>query len=69
MPRVSAAENITATEEEVSQAWEQMAVQYGMPVEQVRQYAPPETEQEIRADLIQQKAYALLRESTILDPA
>ena len=64
---IAEAEGFTAEESEVTAAWEQMAMQYGLPVEQLKQYAGPETEAEIRADIVSQKAYALLRESTILD--
>ncbi len=64
---IAEAEGITAQEEEVEACWDQMAQQYGMPKEQLRQYAEPETDAEIRADIVSRKAYALLRESTILE--
>lgn len=64
---VAEQENITATQEELDQCWDQMAQQYGMPKEHLQQYAGADMEQELRADIISQKAYALLRESTILD--
>ena len=66
---IAEAEGITAEESEVTAAWEQMAAQYGLPLEQLKQYAGPDTDKEIREDIVSQKAYALLRESTILDPA
>ena len=66
---IAKAENITAEDAEVEQAWEQMAMQYGLPVAQLKQYAGADTEKEIRADIVNQKAYTLLRESTILDQA
>ena len=64
---IARAENITVTDREAEDAWDQMAVQYGMPKEQLRQYAGPDMDAQIRAELVSQKAYALLRESTILD--
>ena len=64
---VAEQENITATQEELDRCWDQMAQQYGMPKEQLQKYAGADMEQEMRADIISQKAYALLRESTILD--
>ncbi len=64
---IAEAEGITADDQETEAAWEQMAVQYGLPTEQLKKMAGPDTEQGIRADIASQKAYALLRESTILD--
>lgn len=64
---IAEAEGIVAEDSEVDSCWDQMAQQYGMPREQLRQYAGPETDAEIRADIVSQKAYALLRESTILE--
>ena len=66
---IAQAEGLTAAPEELEQCWEQMAQQYGMPKEQLRQYAGPEMDAELTAEIVSQKAYALLRESTILDPA
>ena len=64
---IAEAEGFTAEDAEVESCWDQMAQQYGMPKEQLKQYAGPETEAELRAEIISQKAYALLRESTILE--
>ena len=64
---IAQAEGIQAEEQEINAVWEQMSQQYGMPQAQLRQYAGPDMDAEIRADIISRKAYALLRESTILD--
>ncbi len=64
---IAEAEGITAGDEEAENYWEQIAQQYGMTTEQLRQYAEPEMDAEIRAEIISQKAYAFLRESTILE--
>ena len=64
---IAEAEHIVAEEAEVESCWDQMAQQYGIPKEQLRQYAGPETDAEIRADLVSRKAYMFLRESTILE--
>lgn len=63
---IAKAEDITATEEEVDRYWDQMAAQYGIPKAQLQQMMAPETAEELRAEIIGQKAYAFLRESTIL---
>lgn len=64
---IAEAENLVATDEEVNAQWEGMAKQYGMPIDQVKAYAGEGAEASIRAEIASQKAYALLRESTILD--
>lgn len=60
-------EGMTATEAEVEDYFAQMARQYGMDKEQIRAYAGDGAESQIRAEIVSAKAYALLRESTILD--
>lgn len=60
-------ENMEASEEEVEQYWAQMAQQYGMETEQMKAYAGDGAEAQVKADIVSSKAYALLRESTILD--
>lgn len=64
---IAEAEGLTAAPEELEQCWDQMSQQYGMPKEQLRQYAGPEMDAELTAEIVNQKAYTLLRESTILD--
>ena len=64
---IAEAEGIKAEEAELSSAWEQMAAQYGLSPEQLREYASAEMESELRAEIVSQKAYALLRGSTILE--
>jgi trigger factor len=59
-------EGITATAEELEQYWEQMAQQYGLPKDQLKHYMGDGVEEEMAQDLVSQKAYALLRSSTIL---
>jgi trigger factor len=59
-------EHLEATEEELEGYWDQMSQQYGLPKDQLKRYMGDGVEEEMRQDLMSQKAYALLRESTIL---
>lgn len=59
-------EHITASEEEVENYWDMMAQQYGMPKDMIKQYMAG-AETEIRSEIVSQKAYALLRENTVLE--
>lgn len=60
-------EGFEATEEELERYWDQMSRQYGMPKEQLRHYMGDGVEEEMKTEIVSQKAYALLRESTILE--
>lgn len=60
-------ERMEASDEEVEQYWSQMAQQYGVETEQMKAYAGEGAEAQVKADIVSSKAYALLRESTILD--
>lgn len=64
---IAEAEHLEATDEELEGYWDQMSQQYGMPKEQLKHYMGDGVEEEMRAELVSQKAYALLRESTILE--
>ena len=64
---IAEAEGIEALDEEVDSYWEQMAGQYGLPKEELKKYAGADTEAAMRAEIVSQKAYTLLRESTILE--
>lgn len=64
---IAEAEGFTVTEEEVAGQWEAMAKQYGVDVPRMKLYAGEGGEEQVRADILNQKAYTLLRESTILD--
>lgn len=64
---IAEAENITATEEDVETRWNQMAQQYGIDVPRLKVYMGEGAEEEIKADITSAKAYALLRQSTILE--
>ena len=44
-----------------------MAQQYGISKDQLKQYAGDGAEAQIKAEITSSKAYALLRESTILE--
>lgn len=56
-----------ASDEELEGYWDQMSQQYGLPKDQLKQYMEGGVEDEMRQEIVSQKAYALLRESTILD--
>lgn len=60
-------EQLTATDEELDRYWDQMSQQYGLPKDQLKHYMGDGVEDEMRQEIVSQKAYALLRESTILD--
>lgn len=64
---IAQAENLTATDEELDGYWERMSQQYGLPKDQLKHYMGDGVEDEMRQEIVSQKAYALLRESTILD--
>ena len=64
---VAEQEHIEATEEELEGYWEQMSRQYGLPKDQLKHYMGDGVEEEMKAEIVSQKAYALLRESTILE--
>lgn len=64
---IAEAEGFTVTEEEVARQWEAMAKQYGVDVPRMKLYAGEGGEEQVRSDILHQKAYTLLRESTILD--
>lgn len=64
---IAEAEHLEATEAELEDYWDQMSQQYGLPKEQLKHYIGEGVEEEIRQELVSQKAYALLRESTILE--
>lgn len=66
LSEIAKAENLTATAEELEQYWDQMAQQYGLPKDQLKHYMGEGVEEEMAQDLVSQKAYALLRNSTIL---
>lgn len=60
-------EHIEASQQELDNYWEQMSQQYGLPKDQLQHYMGDGVEDEMRQEIVSQKAYALLRESTILD--
>jgi trigger factor len=62
-------EAMEASEEEIEAQWDQMAQQYGIDKPRLKVYAGDGAEEQIKADIVRSKAYALLRESTILDMA
>lgn len=64
---IAEAEHLEATDAELEGYWDQMSQQYGLPKEQLKHYMGDGVEEEMRAELVSQKAYALLRESTILE--
>ena len=64
---IAEAEGITATDEEVDARWDEMAVQYGMDKATLKAYAGEGSEEQIRTEVAASKAYALLRDSTILE--
>lgn len=60
-------EHLVAGDEELERYWDQMSQQYGLPKDQLKHYMGDGVEDEMRQEIVSQKAYALLRESTILD--
>lgn len=64
---IAEAEHLTATEEEVEAQWDAMAQQYGIDKPRLKVYAGDGAEAQIKAEITSSKAYALLRESTILE--
>lgn len=64
---IAEAEQLTATEEEVEAQWDAMAQQYGIDKPRLKVYAGDGAEAQIKAEITSSKAYALLRESTILE--
>lgn len=60
-------EHLEASQQELDNYWEQMSQQYGLPKDQLQHYMGDGVEDEMRQEIVSQKAYALLRESTILD--
>lgn len=64
---IAEAEHLEASEAELDNYWERMSQQYGLPKDQLKQYMEGGVEDEMRREIVSQKAYALLRESTILD--
>ena len=66
---VAETEGLTVTEEELSAHWETLAQQYGVDAVRLKVYFGEGAEEEIKAELLQQKAFAFLRENTILEMA
>lgn len=64
---IAEAEQLEVSAEELDGYWDQMSQQYGLPKDQLKQYMGDGVEDEMRQEIVSQKAYALLRESTILD--
>ncbi len=64
---IAEAEKLEATAQEIEAQWENMAQQYGISKDQLKQYAGDGAEAQIKAEITSSKAYALLRESTILE--
>lgn len=64
---IAEAEHLEASDTELDGYWEQMSQQYGLPKDQLKHYMGDGVEDEMRQEIVSQKAYALLRESTILD--
>lgn len=64
---IAEAEKLEATDAELDGYWDQMSQQYGLPKDQLKHYMGDGVEDEMRQEIVSQKAYALLRESTILD--
>lgn len=60
-------EQLEATAEEIDAQWKAMAQQYGVDVPRLKSYAGDGMEEQIKAEITSAKAYALLRESTILE--
>ena len=64
---IAEAEHLEATAEEVEAQWNAMAQQYGIDTPHLKEYAGDGAEAQIKAEITSSKAYALLRESTILE--
>lgn len=64
---IAEAEDLEATTEEVEAQWDAMAQQYGIDKPRLKVYAGDGAEEQIKAEITSSKAYALLRESTILE--
>ena len=64
---IAEAEHLEATAEEVEAQWDAMAQQYGIDKPRLKVYAGDGAEEQIKAEITSSKAYALLRESTILE--
>lgn len=64
---IAEAEHLEATVEEVEAHWDAMAQQYGIDKPRLKVYAGDGAEEQIKAEITSSKAYALLRESTILE--
>ena len=64
---VAEAEGLTVREEEVEAHWEVLAKQYGVDAIRLKVYFGEGAEEEIQAELLQQKAFTFLRENTILE--
>lgn len=64
---IAEAEHLEATAEEVEAQWDAMAQQYGIDTPHLKEYAGDGAEAQIKAEITSSKAYALLRESTILE--
>lgn len=64
---IAEAEQLEATAEEVEAHWDAMAQQYGIDKPRLKVYAGDGAEEQIKAEITSSKAYALLRESTILE--
>ena len=64
---IAEAENLTATEEDIENQWNQMAQQYGIDVPRLKVYMGDGADEEIKAEIVSAKAYTLLRQSTILE--
>lgn len=64
---IAEAEHLEATAEEVEAHWDAMAQQYGIDKPRLKVYAGDGAEEQIKAEITSSKAYALLRESTILE--
>ena len=64
---IAEAEHLETTTEEVEAQWDAMAQQYGIDKPRLKVYAGDGAEEQIKAEITSSKAYALLRESTILE--
>ena len=63
---IAEAEGLEVTREDVEAHWEKLARQYGLPAAQLKMYMG-DADGEIRQEILNAKAYALLREETILE--
>ena len=64
---ITEAEGITATQEELDARWDSMAKQYGITANQLKAYYGENADAEMAKEITSAKAYALLRDCTILD--